>query len=236
MLFYSCNLFSQSISIFHNGDEVTNKEISIEGNVSVNQLIVYLDFKNNGNEAIYVKVRKIENSVVQGSQNSFCLGVCYAPFVYESSIPYSVPAREGTKDSIFSAEYFPNGFAGLSVIKYEVFDVNDPENNKVSVTINFICYQASGLNNNIAAKEAVTVFPNPCNLDWITIKINGAANFNYNKIVIMNISGVVLNSFVNIEHNGIFSVNVSNFSNGLYFCSFIDEGERRWAKKIIINR
>lgn len=234
-IFYCDNLFSQAISIFHNGDDVTNKEISIEGTVSVNQLIVYLVFKNNTSEAIHVKVRKIESSVVEGSQNSFCLGVCYAPYVYESSIPYSIPAGESTKDSIFSAEYFPRGLAGQSVIKYEVFDIDNPKNNKVSVTVNFISHPASGIDLKITCKDTIMVYPNPCNGDWITIKFNEASHVQVNKIIITNSLGVVLNSFLNTENTGIFSVEVSNFSNGLYFCSLIDKNERRWTEKIIIN-
>jgi hypothetical protein len=236
IILHSVLFFSQSLVILNKGYNVTNKEVSIEGNASDDEMTVFFKINNSSNEQVQVKVRKIENSVVPGSQNSFCLGVCYAPAVSESIFPYTIPAGESTRDSIFSVTYCPIGNAGKSVIKYEVFDILNPENNKVSVTVNFTGSPSSGIDEQITAKGTLLIYPNPCHLDQVTIQFSDTSIMRFDKIILSDISGIVLDSFFNTDHSGNFLIDVHNYPNGLYFLSLIGEKGPLKTEKIIIVR
>lgn len=236
IIFHSVILFSQSLTLFQNGSDVTNKEVSVEGNASVDEMNVYLKINNTSNEQVQVKVRKIEISVIPGSQNSFCFGVCYAPTVFESIIPYTISAGGSTKDSVFSVIYCPCGNAGQSVIKYEVFDIYNTENNKISVTVNFTGSSPSGIDKSFTAKETFIIYPNPCNLDQVTIRFNESGLVHFNKIILTNITGIVLYTSSNTYHSGNFLVDVRDYPNGIYFLSLISESGAMRTEKIIINR
>ncbi len=225
-----------SLTIFHEGIDVTNKEISVEGNATDDEMIVYLKINNPSDKQVQVKVRKIENSVVPGSENSFCLGVCYVPSVSESILPYTISAGESIKDSVFYVIYHPRGNTGQSVIKYEVFDIYNSENNKVSVTVNFIGSPPSGIDTYFTAKETVIIYPNPCNLDQITIRFRGSGAVHFNKIILTNSSGIVLNSLSITDHTDNFLVDVHDYPNGIYYLFLSIEGGPLRMEKIIINR
>lgn len=236
IIFHSVFLYSQSLTISYKGIDVSNKEILAEGSSSDNEIIAYLKINNTSAEQVLVKVRKIEISVINGSQNSFCFGVCYAPSVYESIFPHTISAGGNTKDSIFSVTYCPCGIAGQTVIRYEVFDVNDPENKKVSVTVNFTGSPPSGIDKNSTARETFIIYPNPCYHDQLTISFNRSGTLNFNRMILTTSSGIVLNSFTEIDHSDSFLVDVNNYPDGIYFLFLIgDKGAKR-TEKIIIKR
>jgi len=225
-----------TLTISHNGIDVTNKEVSVEGNATDDEIIAYLRINNPSDKQVQVKVRKIENSVVPGSENSFCLGVCYTPTVSESILPYTISAGESIKDSVFYVIYCPRGNPGQSVIKYEVFDTYNSEINKVSVTVNFIGSPPSGIDKYITAKETLIVYPNPCSLDQVTIRLHESGTVHFNKIILTNSSGIVLNSLSITDHTDNFLVDVHDYPNGIYYLFLSIEGGPLRMEKIIINR
>jgi hypothetical protein len=236
IMLQSIILFSQSLTIFHKGIDVTNKEVSAEGNASDDEMSVYLIINNSSDKPVQVKVRKIEDSVVPGSQNSFCLGVCYVPSVSESILPYAIPAGGSTKDSVFYLIYCPRGNTGKSVIKYEVFDINNSENNKVFVTVNFIGSLPSGIEKHITVKETSIIYPNPCHLDQVTIRLSESDIAHFNKIILTNSSGIVVDSYHNTDYSNEFLIDLHAYPNGIYFLSLISERGSLRTEKIIINR
>lgn len=232
----SITLFSQSISISCKGKDVTNREVTAEGNATDDELKVFLVIANASDKAIQVKVRKTECSVIQGSLNSFCLGVCYAPFVTESAYPFSIAAGKSTSDSVFSLFYCPNGFAGKSVIKYDLFDISDPANNRASVTANFIGYSSgTRIESDITCIETIQVYPNPCSGDRIIFKLPGAGKVYNGRIMVLNCAGNTVASFSMTDCTGNFSTAVGDYPGGIYSYSLIINKKHLFSGKFIIE-
>jgi hypothetical protein len=110
------------------------------------------------------------------------------------------------------------------------------ENNKVSVMVNFIGSHPSGIDKYINAKETLTVYPNPCNHDQVTIRFHESGIVHFNKIILTNSSGIVLNSFPGTDHTGNLLVDVHDYPNGIYYLSLIIERGPLRTEKIIIIR
>jgi len=63
----------------------------------------------------------------------------------------------------------------------KVFDVSNPENNKVSVTVNFIGSPPSAIVNTIQPKKQLIVYPNPCNLEPGNIRFHESGTVHVSK-------------------------------------------------------
>jgi len=235
LMICSCEtLFCQSLKISHNGNDLTNKEVTIEGNATDDELGLFPVITNTDDKAVQVKVRKIEISIVQGTQNAFCFGVCYAPYVYESSFPCAIAAGKSTKDSLFAVAYIPNGFAGKSVIKYEIFDISDPENNKVSVTVDFICSPGTGIERNFAGNKDIRVYPDPCSGDRINFRLSAYGTGNTGKIFIYSSLGNVVDVISSTGLPGSFSAEVGDYPGGIYYYSLQYNTKQIFSGKFII--
>ena len=78
-------VFAQNLQIYHNGNLMTNNQV-INIQCGVTELVnLPLYVKNISADSIYVKLKKIENSLVIGSDNAFCFaGSCWGPTIMES--------------------------------------------------------------------------------------------------------------------------------------------------------
>lgn len=237
-LFFSLckGINGQSLSLSFNSTDATNKTISVEGKSSDEVIKASLIITNNGSVDVNVKVRKIENSIVNGSQNSFCLGQCYPPSTYEAVNSFLIEKGQSSGRDVFYVEYFPNGNTGASEIKYEVFDIANPETNKVWVTITFTATFASGIGDRDGKQIFFLAYPNPVTDQWLTLRYLLPANASKGIVVITNILGVVLKSENITESQGTKTIDLSSFPNGIYFYSLVVNGKSLSSKKIIVNR
>lgn len=79
--------------------------------------------QNTGPTGLTLGLQRQVLSEVGGTQNNFCFGVgCYPPNISVAPTPIQIAA--GGTDNTFLADYEPMGYAGITRIRYAVYDVN----------------------------------------------------------------------------------------------------------------
>jgi len=117
--------FTQSLEIYYDGELVPDQSsITLTDDVNVAMMAIEVGVKNVGSTALDVKTRKFEVSIIPGSVNMFCWGLCFPPYIFESPDPINIAPGETCEE--FSGEYQPNGNSGVSIIRYTFFDMNNP--------------------------------------------------------------------------------------------------------------
>ncbi|MFZ4741083.1 MAG: T9SS type A sorting domain-containing protein [Bacteroidales bacterium] len=221
-------VFAQNLRIYNNDTLLANNTVlNITGSNS-QTIVQYLLVKNISNTAINVKVKKIYNSIVSGSENTFCFGVCYDPMTFLSD---AVSIASNAVDSGFSADYNAHGGGGTSSIRYVFFNTANTSDS-ASVILNFTT--TVGINDiaqsGIYFSEA---YPNPA---------SGTISFNYSipeqtaaKIYIANILGAKVADVELSDLSGQKSINTANLKDGIYFYSLIVNDKIFKTRKMIIR-
>ncbi len=127
-------------------------------------LAAHFDIVNTGNQALTLGLERQVLSEVPGSENNFCFGVgCYPPSVSISPQPITLAA--GATDNTFIGDYTANGNAGITRIRYAIYDVNGAgvPADTAYVTVTFDASQrVTGLAADLAASTLLSApMPNP---------------------------------------------------------------------------
>jgi len=82
--------------------------------------------RNNSTEDLTIKMRMEAVELVDGAEYSFCaLGSCFPPGIFETG-EYEVAAETTVgSEAAFTGHYHPHGNAGVSVIRYTFYNVDD---------------------------------------------------------------------------------------------------------------
>ncbi|MFP4545105.1 MAG: T9SS type A sorting domain-containing protein [Candidatus Kapaibacterium sp.] len=209
--------------------ELTFKEEIIQGDDSDFELISHATVKNNTEESLQLDVKIKIINLIPGHEVAYCTHLCFGAQTtdWESGWPFDINAGETSDDVLaggFSAHLYPNGNTGTSTIEFEFFDVNTPSRN-ASYTVEF---QAGGVSvtenyNHFNTK----MYPLPAN-DVINIRTDGISG---SELYIYNAKGNMLKS-VNNDAAGIVQVNLTEFSEGVYFI----KDEKGNSGKFVISR
>lgn len=197
---------------------------------SVGEIITYLFVTNHSASTMHVKVKKVEVSLVDGSLNYFCWGLCYASNVYVS--PYAVDIPSGATDNTsFSGHYSPNTTVGASTIRYVFFDQDTPTDT-VCVNVYYDTFPA-GIDNTIKNNSKINAFPNPA---------DNFTNFDYQYLLgisasvkIRNILGSVVKEINLKDKEGKTTVATNELRDGIYFYSLIENGVSVSTKKLVVK-
>jgi hypothetical protein len=190
----------------------------------------YFAVKNNASTAMLVRVRKVELSLVDTSQNYFCWGACYGFGTYLSVD--SVEIRSGAINYLdFSGHYLPNRSVGYSIIRYVFFD---QANRSDSVCVN-VKYDTRPLevDNKILINSNLTAYPNPA--DNTATFVYRLAEGSDATVLVRNILGSVVKEVSLSGRDGKISVNTSDLANGIYFYSLVENGISVGTKKLIVK-
>jgi hypothetical protein len=224
-------LFAQNLKIYRNGNLLTNNQI-IDTNCGLTELVnLPLHVKNISSATINVKLKKIENSLVAGSENAFCYaGQCYSPATMVSLNYSEIPAN--TIDTTFVADYNANGGSGTSNIRYVFFNTANPSDT-VSVIVRY--NSAVGINN-ISASDVFfsDIYPNPS---------SNTANINYSlpknttsaRISIRNILGASITDLELNDLSGKKTINTNELNDGIYFYSLIVNEKVFYTRKLVVK-
>lgn len=213
--FVAAVVFAQSLSLSHEGTVLEpNEELTVHGPANDTEMIIELDVTNNGGAALDVLLKKVENYVVSGSENTFCwAGLCYAPFVYIS--PNSVNIGAGvTHTDDFSGHYNPWSNPGESSISYVFYDANNV-NDSIMVTVIFTT-ATIGYGDNLAAKFNISdPYPNPAS-SYVKFDYD-FANVANSSLKIYSLVGSLVRE-INISNSaGSLQINTGDLEEGFYF-------------------
>src|SRR5690554_3636814 len=207
---------AQSLKLLYNGEDVSNSEVSVGGTASDNDVKVILNITNTTESAIDVKVRKNVRADIEGSYNTFCFGSCFPPQTEESTNPYTIGAGETTGDDVFYVQLYPDGNTGTAQIAYEVFNVDDTDDN-VAVLVNF-SITPTGIT--LSKKDVnLKVYPNPVAGELVYVDYslpNGALNATF---TMYNMLGTRVYGRALEDKSGKIEISTNSFSKGIYLYS-----------------
>ncbi len=146
-----------------------------------------LVIKNNALENKAVQFKRIEKSLVPGTEMFFCWGACFPSNIFQLPEPARLGPGESTEG--VTVDYDPKTHSGTSIASYVVYDADHPED---SLWINFAFDgQAEGIENSVA--RPLFVYPNPAG-DRIFVEI--PQNVPANAVLrILSLQGQVLADF-----------------------------------------
>lgn len=224
---------AQSLSLTHDGIVLEpNAQFTTHGEANDDEMINHLDVTNNSSSSMEVLVKKIENYLVDSSENTFCwAGLCFAPFVYVSPYTVTIPAG-GTEIDGFQGHYNPWSHPGESSVSYVFFDEANP-NDSVMVTVIYTTLE-TGIGDNYSSDYTFSKpYPNPA---------TGVVKFDYNlpdhqdvSVKIYSLIGSQVGEAKISAANGTLSFNTGNLEDGFYFYSLFTGSEKMESGKFIIN-
>ena len=178
-----------------------------------------------------VMVIRTVNNLAAGHTGYFCWDVCYAPTVDTSM--GSLPVAAGADNSSFYCDIDPHGAAGLDTVCYRFYDANNASD-YVDICMHFDI--STGINTivNASPMNPLSVAsPNPAN----TISgINYYTDVTKNpKLVVYNLLGSKVFETNLVQKQGAYILNVSEFNQGIYMYSLIENGKTVATKKLVVT-
>ena len=203
------------------------------------ELDVHWDLVNMGSDTLKVRLRRIQDQIVSGSQNRFCWGpLCYDYPTNESSSNPNllVTMAPGVAETTFHGYYEHQGNAGHSVIQYCFFDAFDTSNESCT-SVNFCVDDACvvGVDEMTNAFELGNISPNP---------VTGLASFSYSfqqrpsnaRVSIYNLVGKSVRQVALNNKNGIVFLDAQDYQAGVYFYTLEVNGKILSTKKLVISK
>lgn len=224
--------FAQSLSLSHEGTALEpNEVITAYDLASVAEIVVELDVTNNSSNSIDVKVKKIVNYAVEGTDNTFCWGLCFAPFVYES--PDSIVIAAGaTNDVDFSGHYNPYNIDGETSVSYVFFDEDNPVDS-IMATVIFTTLETGIGDNYKTSYNLSKPYPNPA---------TGIVKFDYNlpnqqsaSVKIYSLIGSLVGEVELNSTMGTINYDTEKLEEGFYFYSLFAGNEKIKSGKFVIK-
>ena len=232
-IFLSCfSLFSnaQSLTLTYDDQDVSNTEITVDGEHSSEVIKVGVCITNSSDADINIRLKKQEIDVVNGTVNSFCIGSCYMPGTYESNEDFFLLAGATTERDEVYFEFFPEGHSGESTIYYEFWD-NDNPDDKVSVTVNYSILATSVQSR--FNETTLNAYPNPVTGSTVSINYDFVSVPNNAKLILHNILGVEVKT-INLQQSaGKLTIDIDNFPKGIYLYSLENNGRKISTKRFV---
>ena len=226
-------IFGQTLSLsdpngaLNHGDTI---HVYVANDVAVEE---HVFVTNTTLSAMDVKVRKHTIQLLTGAFNTFCWGQCFGPHVEESPYPITI-AAETTNSTDFYADYNANGENGLTIVRYTFFDANNITDT-ADVYFFFHSTNAS-VKENVALKTEISnPYPNPA-VNKCQFSYSVPFDSYDSKIVIMDLTGNIVQNISLIPGEGKVTVDVSSMSSGIYFYSLWVYDKAVSTRKLIVQK
>ena len=222
--------YAQNLTLSDSAGPVANNSTKlIYGLPSADEILCHVFVTNNTSGTMRVKVKKVELSVLEGSMNLLCWGLCFDPTVYVSPDPIDIGAGM-TNNSDFSRHYLPGGVVGISTIRYVFFNDADP-NDSACVNVNYSTYP-QGLTSHSDVFSA-SAYPNPAdqhvNFSFAVPGNSGAT------LIIRNLLGNAVKDILIPGTSGKLNVYTGDLAEKVYFYSVLMNGKPQFTKKLVVR-
>ena len=225
--------FSQSLELYFEdelieaGEEVTFTAHADSGMMSFEGLEVL----NKSLNPLNIKCTREIISEVLNTENSFCWGVCYSTSTDTSTVSVKIEAGEISTE--FIGDYFPQGYSGITTIKYIFYDVANSDD-RINFILHYKATSESGIEHENATVYLSPAYPNPANnevnLDFAFDRKSSAVKF-----VIYNLFGEKVKDIEISEITGSLKLNTSDLTEGIYFYSLLINNEPTLTQKLVIK-
>jgi hypothetical protein len=226
--------FSQSLSLSYEGNILEpSATIIMDGIANNNEMIIDIIVTNNAAVELLVKAKKVENSIVPESENTFCwAGQCYPPWIFVSPGVDTIPSGGSTSLGDFSGHYNPKSNIGESSISYVYWDDNNP-NDSVMVTVIYSAL-VTGLKDNDETDFYISnPYPNPANHF-----VNFDYDFNHSngQLLIYSLIGSLVKEINITNQKGTLQLSTDQMQEGFYFYTLSSTGKELKTGRFIISR
>jgi hypothetical protein len=186
--------------------------------------------KNTGTAAKTLKMKRIQENVLQGTSNYFCWTLCYGPSVNESPVGDDLVLQPNAVFNDMFLDYAPIGQLGVSTIRYVIQNTNDP-NDTASIRVNFNATPTS-INEISSVAKLNALFPNPANNN---LTVNYVLNQGQASIEVKNMLGQVQSITPIVVGTKSTNLNVAELPTGIYFVSLKSNGNIIDTKRLVVN-
>ena len=233
MMLAGANAQSLNVQILdESGNDVTNGYYAVPSVSQAQGSFTNIKFKlkNNGNQALDIRVRRDNVQMPAGYNNTICIdGFCYPATSEESQFPLLL--NVGATDSSFYGTFNnPDGSTGDLCVTYTIFNNNDA-NQFVTVRAYYGACLTASTQENADDLPMLNAFPNPAN-GQVTIKHNLKSG---GILLITDITGkTIKNQPISAESNQT-TVDISDLRPGIYVYSLESGAKRILSKKLVVR-
>ena len=181
-----------------------------------------------------VRMKRIEKNIVSGGLNYYCWnGSCFSYPVQDLASKTLIESGRTTTDPLV-ADYDSKGHFGCSRIMY-LFYVEGNPSDSAYVIVDY-CASPTGINNtDVVSKNTISdVFPNPSNT-LTTFNYSLKNDIQKGKVLFYDMLGSKVKELELNNKQGALTIPTSEFISGLYFYSFIVDGNTVSTKKLIVS-
>lgn len=216
------------------GNAKTNDTIVVTSNPNTAVIESAIEVTNNTLGSIYVKVRKVVNSFLPGSTNTFSWGSSpLSPDTLLSPNTLSIAAGD-TRKTDFKGSYSPNGANGITTITYYFINTLAQPIDSDFVVIQYKT-NASGVSSASASQMRISdPYPNPAN-NSTTFNYNFPLAINYAKVTIYDLLGIPIKDIEIPEKKGVLIVPTYDLKSGVYFYTVVVDDKTIISKKLIVK-
>ncbi|MBC8314425.1 MAG: T9SS type A sorting domain-containing protein [Bacteroidales bacterium] len=222
--------YSQSLSLDHEGTPVPNNgNVIYPGEPSSALIEAHIGVTNNSAATLDVMCKKVEISLIPGSNNTFCWGgLCYDTLIYVSLDPEVI--APGETNTMFIGEYKPKEHAGETIIRYVFFDRSNANDS--------VCFQSLyqayplGIEDQKGLAALSKAYPNPATTQ---------TSFNYvvetgahATLVVRNVLGSTVKEVL-LAGSGVARISTLDLSEGIYFYSLVMNGQIKSTRKLVVS-
>lgn len=177
-----------------------------------------------------VMVERTVNNLAPGHTGYFCWDVCYGESVNLSSGYLTIAA--GANNSSFYCDIDPHGSAGVDSVCYSFFDMTNSADH-VDICMYFDIGTGISTVDASATSPLSAASPNPANtLSGISYNTDVTKN---PKLVIYDLLGGKVFETRLIQKQGAFILNVSDFKQGVYVYSLVENDKIVATRKLVVT-
>lgn len=248
LILNSIGLMAQSslqVTNVSNGNSVITNGMVIYrtvGALAMDQIDINIQNISSGTKVYRMRMFQDTRNIVAPADSSnpyFCFGgQCYTPYVFSSTKTETLTTNGDatTNGHPISVHYDEATVAGVSSIRYRIFDIANPSGDQIEFTIKYNDPTASVKSYSSLISFVSDVYPNPSsNKAFITV--NSIADANSSLVTITNALGSTVYSKhidLSIGKNTI-PLEIESLSSGMYFATIIS-GNYKTVKKFNINK
>ncbi|HLO91944.1 MAG TPA: T9SS type A sorting domain-containing protein [Lentimicrobium sp.] len=217
------------------GNVITGQTIELFCPASVGLTSFKLDVLNSATVAKSVKVKKMQLSMLPGTEDylTICWESCYPPFIFES--PTAIAIEPSALCTNFEGDLsYPTTVKGTSTVKFVFFDEANT-NDSSYVIVNYNIGTIGIAENLIKLSKVSNAYPNPAS-SVVNFDYQLPANANNAKININNLLGTTVSSIELVKNEGKASLSLSNLKDGVYFYTLIINNTATVTRKFVVKR
>ncbi|MCF8338977.1 MAG: T9SS type A sorting domain-containing protein [Bacteroidales bacterium] len=207
-----------------------NEEVvEVEGTIDSTLLVFHATVTNTGEDTIRVRAARVENSLVDSTVNYFCWGSCFLPSVDTSSQAIAIPPGEST--NAFDGDYEPHEKSGTSTISYYFYDERNPDN-KVGVEVKYVI-ETSGVSDGNELITGLKTYPVPAD-NFLNVEYTQKKSKQVN-IQLSTLTGKTVYKQPISAGTEKIRINTSQFENGLYLLTIMNNNFPLLSRKVVIT-